>query len=372
MATATTSEIFKKTEPELPFAMLQQKSIFARLVEEVLLAAREFSKDPQAFIKNLFLDEAKDLQRKKLIRMGLTLAIVFHIAVGIFLVSVKWQRGSLSEANDDKELVLKHWVTPDKPEPDEPIEPEANSKDNFSKTPQEGLGGGDKNAAASGGGQNEATPANKGMPPQSALIEPVLPPTAPNVPNPALPMNPTLKGETETPPPPSGETIGSPTGTGTTPSGGTGKNGGVGEGNNGGVGNNNGPGAGNENSTGNKPGAGGTGGSPTGNIVPTGIPYTKLPSMPESTGISWISRVRPIVTPEAQENKVYGYVLLEATFNADGTITDIVVRTHLEGMDDAAIAALRKARFRPATVKGQPITLYKVPIKVPVNLGAGS
>jgi TonB family protein len=371
MATVTTSKFVKATDSAEPFAMMEYKGIFARLVEEVSLAAKNFSQDPRAFIKELFLDESNDLRRKKLIRMGLSLALIFHVAAGIFLVTFKWRGSPLSkETSSESQLIVKQWITPDKPKVEESPEPDSSSRSNFSKTPQEGLSNGDKSAASSGGGQNDPTPANKGVPPQLAPIPSIIPPTAQNVPNPSLPVNPSLKGDNETPPPPPSETIGSPTGTGTTPSGGTGINSGVGEGKNGGVGNNNGPGSSSKN--GDKPGGNETGGTPDASIVPTGIPYVKLSQMPESTGIVWISRVRPIVTPEAQADKVYGYVLLEATFNANGTITNIVVRTHLQGMDDAAIEALRRAKFRPATIKGQPVTLYKVPIKVPVNLGSSS
>jgi TonB family protein len=371
MATATTSKFVKTTTSAEPFAMMEYKGIFARLVEEVALAAKNFSQDPRAFVKDLFLDESKDLQRKKLVRNGLALALIFHVAAGIFLISVKWSRhgvGDLAKGGTPEEI---HWLPrePNKPTPaDQPEEKPAVKSD--SKTPQEGLSSGDKSAASSGGGQQDPTPANKGVPPQFSPIPSVIPPTAQNVPNPSLPVNPSLKGDSETPPPPPGETIGSPTGTGTTPSGGTGTNGGIGEGKDGGVGNKSGPGAGDKDA-GNPGGTGGPGGTPDGSLIPSAIRYTDLAKFP-SSGIVWIRRVRPIVTPEAQDSKVYGYVLLEATFNADGTITDIVVRQHLQGMDGAAIEALRRAKFRPATIKGQPVTLYKVPIKVPVNLESSS
>jgi periplasmic protein TonB len=173
------------------------------------------------------------------------------------------------------------------------------------------------------------------------------------------------------PPPPANTTAGVANGSPTSNSGGPGKGGGIGTGDGPGVGSKSGAGGGDT------PGGGGPGGGtrsgplgrPDGITLTGPIDYALLKTLPGSTGIIWISRVRPIVTPEAQVDKVVGYVLLEATFNADGTITDIRVRQSLGTMDAAAIESLRKARFRPATDKeGRPITLLRVPIKVNVNM----
>jgi TonB family protein len=370
MATATTGKVVKGTDDAMPFALMEHKGIFARLVEELSLAAKNFSQDPRAFVKDLFFDESKDLQRKKLIRTGLTLAVIFHIAAGIFLATVKWNRNPLIAKNgSDEELILKGWVPPEKHDAEKP--PDESIPKNSAKGSKEGLSGGEKTAAASGGGQGDTKPASLGTPPPMAKIPPIVAMKAPEGgPQATLPTPVTIQGNIDAPPLPPGTVVGSPTGTGNTPSGGTGSGTGIGDSKGPGVGNNSGPGAGSDKG-GEKPGAGGTGGTPDGSAIPSAIPYVQLAKYP-SSGIVWIKRVRPIVTSEAQDSKVYGYVLLEATFNADGTITDIVVRQHLQGMDGAAIDALQRAKFRPATIKGQPITLYKVPIKVPVNLEASS
>jgi hypothetical protein len=64
---------------------------------------------------------------------------------------------------------------------------------------------------------------------------------------------------------------------------------------------------------------------------------------------------------------VIGIVLLRATFHADGTFSDIEVVMPVEYMTESAIDALRRSKFRPATVNGQPITVRKVPIKIFVH-----
>jgi hypothetical protein len=59
-------------------------------------------------------------------------------------------------------------------------------------------------------------------------------------------------------------------------------------------------------------------------------------------------------------------VLLRATFNANGTITDIEVVQPVEYMTDSAIQALEQSRFRPATLFGKPVTLRRVLVQVRV------
>lgn len=82
---------------------------------------------------------------------------------------------------------------------------------------------------------------------------------------------------------------------------------------------------------------------------------------------SWIYRARAIVTPEADANKIIGIVLVKATFNADGTITDIKVVMPVEYMTESAVESLKRSKFHPATVNGKPVTVRDVPIKVFVH-----
>jgi len=74
-----------------------------------------------------------------------------------------------------------------------------------------------------------------------------------------------------------------------------------------------------------------------------------------------------VITPEASQNKVNGTVFLRATFNADGTITDIEVRMGVDFMNESAVESLRRSKFYPATIDGKPITLRGVPVKIDVH-----
>ncbi|MBX3251931.1 MAG: TonB-dependent receptor [Myxococcales bacterium] len=59
--------------------------------------------------------------------------------------------------------------------------------------------------------------------------------------------------------------------------------------------------------------------------------------------------------PAAEEAGLEGRVLLALTIEADGAVTDVqVVRTAGHGFDEAAVEAVRRFRFQPATRDGEP------------------
>jgi TonB family protein len=371
MATMTTSEFVKAREREAftAFSMLEHKGILARLVEEVSLALRDFTRDPRGFLRAIFSDEAKDLQRSKRLRAGLALGLATQIVLFGVIAYFGWRQAT-ANSPEKPVLTVDRWVDPKDfpPKSEKPPESAANGNGN-SKALEMPKGNKDAGANAGGGGQSNPLPAMKGVLPQTLPNPAIISPTAINMPAPTLPVNPSIEGPIGPPPPPDAK-IGVPSGNSDTNSAGNGTGGGIGNtGNGSSVGNNTGSGPG---PGGGDRGAGkgsGTPGTPNGSLNPTGpVNYSMLAGMPDATGITWILRVKPVVTMQAQADKVHGYVLLEATFNADGTITDIVVKQHLPSMDDAAIEALQKAKFRPATRMGSPITVRRVPIKVPVNL----
>ena len=64
----------------------------------------------------------------------------------------------------------------------------------------------------------------------------------------------------------------------------------------------------------------------------------------------------PVYTDEARSLKLEGEVLLEVSFSANGTLhVNRVVRGLGHGLDEAAIAAANKIRFKPALRNGQPV-----------------
>jgi len=79
-----------------------------------------------------------------------------------------------------------------------------------------------------------------------------------------------------------------------------------------------------------------------------------------------VSRVAPDYPEAARRRGIEGLVLLEAVLDAEGRVAhDIAVLRSVPDLDAAAVAALRRWRFRPArdeTGRAVPVIL-EVPIR---------
>jgi TonB family protein len=81
-----------------------------------------------------------------------------------------------------------------------------------------------------------------------------------------------------------------------------------------------------------------------------------------------MSRVEPEYTNQAREARLQGTVRIQAMVRKDGTVDSIQVLQGLGmGLDEAAVAAIRQWRFRPATRDGEPVD-YPVTLLVNFSL----
>jgi TonB family protein len=79
-------------------------------------------------------------------------------------------------------------------------------------------------------------------------------------------------------------------------------------------------------------------------------------SGPATTPVEITFKPNPVYTDEARSLKLEGEVLLEVSFSASGTLhVNQVVRGLGHGLDEAAIAAASKIRFKPALRYGTPV-----------------
>ncbi|HSO74027.1 MAG TPA: energy transducer TonB [Blastocatellia bacterium] len=349
MASVATVDFGETSRPvdAPPFSLIEQKGLVKRLGEELTRAASELSRDPSAFFRGLFVADARDKKRRRLICAGLALGLVAQFVFLVVAAIAGWHR-MLAPAKEPQPKVTMLSQNPIEYVDSTPTEKPPGSKDG---------GGG-------GGGQHTEAPASKGPLPQSVPQPQLVNPNPSNIAEPTLAVAPTIKGLESIPPPPA--QVGDPNGQGSEFSGGPGSGDGIGSSKGPGVGKGNGPGGG----PGEKGGrGGGTSGFPDGGRAQIAeVNFNDLASQPNYTPFSWIRRPKPAVTPEADENKVIGIVVLRATFHADGTISDVEVVMPVEhGMTESAIESLMRCKFRPATVNGRPITLRKVPIKIHVH-----
>lgn len=72
-----------------------------------------------------------------------------------------------------------------------------------------------------------------------------------------------------------------------------------------------------------------------------------------------ISAPQPQYTEIARKARIQGVVIVQAIINKQGNVTDVKVLKGLPmGLDQAAVDAIRKWKFEPATLNGKPVDVY--------------
>jgi len=188
-----------------------------------------------------------------------------------------------------------------------------------------------------GGGDRSPLPASKGKLPRADLKQFTPPAAVVQNQNPRLVMEPTIIADPNMPlPNVNMPNYGDPFGQIGPPSNGPGSGGGIGSGSGGGVGSGRGPGVG--------PGEGGGFGGGAfriGGGVSAPVP---------------IYKVEPEYSEEARKAKFQGTVVLAIVVDETGKVTNIrVIRPLGMGLDEKAIEAVSKWRFRPGYKDGKPV-----------------
>jgi TonB family protein len=99
-----------------------------------------------------------------------------------------------------------------------------------------------------------------------------------------------------------------------------------------------------------------TGGFGSEQVVHGGPKIAQADTGPANTPVEITFKPQPVYTDEARNLKLEGEVLLEVMFGANGSLhVNRVVRGLGHGLDEAAIAAANKMRFKPALRMGQPV-----------------
>jgi TonB family protein len=99
-----------------------------------------------------------------------------------------------------------------------------------------------------------------------------------------------------------------------------------------------------------------TGGFGAQQVQQGGISKPVVDNGPPTNPVEITFKPNPVYTDEARNLKLEGEVLLEVMFSANGQLhVNRVVRGMGHGLDEAAIAAANKMRFKPALRNGQPL-----------------
>lgn len=190
-----------------------------------------------------------------------------------------------------------------------------------------------------GGGDNSPLPASKGRLPRISPRQFTPPMAVVNNPNPKLLMEPTIIAQLDANLPQVNMAVwGDPLGKLGPASNGPGSGGGIGSGSGGGVGSGDGPGFG--------PGrGGGAGGGPF--TIGGGVSAPQL-----------VFKVEPEYSEEARKAKFQGTVVLYVVVDEKGLPRDLkVVRPLGLGLDEKAVEAVIKWRFKPGYKNGRPVAV---------------
>ena len=77
---------------------------------------------------------------------------------------------------------------------------------------------------------------------------------------------------------------------------------------------------------------------------------------------------RPQYTEEARANNTQGQVQARVLVGADGLVKEVIIIRGLpDGLNEAAVSALRKSKFKPATLGGVDVP-YWLALEVEFNL----
>jgi len=99
-----------------------------------------------------------------------------------------------------------------------------------------------------------------------------------------------------------------------------------------------------------------TGGFGSQEVAHEGPKIAQAQTGPAMTPVEITFKPNPVYTQEARAMKLEGEVLLEVSFSAAGMLhVNKVVRGLGHGLDEAAVAAANKIRFKPALRYGQPV-----------------
>lgn len=299
------------------FTTISERSLVGRLWAQLTFTWGEARRDPAGLARSLVAADALDRRSRPMlwtIRLGVPAASSFGFFLGVlaYLLFVGVAPATtLPERRSH--AVVPVFVPKDSPRPPAPD------------------GGG-------GGGNREQMPVSKGQPPPSSLTDPIVPATThpnPKAPDP-LPVPPPIKAPPL--PAPLPDRYGDPSSASPDTSDGPGSDGGAGTGTSGGWG----PGI----ERGEGPGrTGGRGDGPDG---PGGgqPPDESRPA----TKATILNAPRPEYTEAARTNKTQGTVKVRVLLGADGRVKQARVEAGLpDGLDERAIEAASRLRFRPAT-----------------------
>jgi TonB family protein len=324
--------------------LLKNRSLFARLRDEIADAASEMKRNPLKYIISLLRGEGSSRRRRRLLQAGAATALITYSSIVLIVVLVGLLKAPVKEMTAEGLNPAKDFEGPVRLA----FETEKSAVDGAKKTGRGLLGGSLKQPKRSGGGggANDKAPTSRGQISITSFSPQVnLPDISKPKAKPLLVVQETIVAD-----PIFSRRIIGPIGIqdGQLEAPSRGDRGGTG------IGNGNGPGYdsgkdGNIGGGANKPGGG----------IPTGPGYggSRVPSGKPTL----LYKERAKYTEDARQNRIQGTVVLSVVFGADGLLHDIRTIQGLPyGLTENAIEAAKRIRFQPAIRDGRPVSVRTV------------
>ncbi len=73
-----------------------------------------------------------------------------------------------------------------------------------------------------------------------------------------------------------------------------------------------------------------------------------------------LKHVSPAYPPDAMAAKVQGSVILEIAVGTDGSVNEVKILRSVEGLDNAAVDAVRQWQYAPPLINGEPVEVLMI------------
>jgi protein TonB len=77
-----------------------------------------------------------------------------------------------------------------------------------------------------------------------------------------------------------------------------------------------------------------------------------------------VSAIQLNYPPEAKQQGISGKVIVKALISKTGSVLEVETVKSISGLDEAAIEAVKKAKFKPGKFEGKPVEVW---IRIPIN-----
>lgn len=99
-------------------------------------------------------------------------------------------------------------------------------------------------------------------------------------------------------------------------------------------------------------------------VMPVQEKTTEVSQTPFDEAPKMVSGLQVNFPPEAKQQGISGKVIIKALISKTGSVLEAETVKSIAGLDEAAIEAVMKAKFKPGKYEGKPVEVW---IRIPIN-----